>query len=99
MFLVHTQAYKNFGSRVNNLRKRLVEHTKSLPRADSPVPSPTMDAPSPGNTPPQADCLQTMDMELDDDDPPPPPPPPPDNAHTGEYKHRPVDSRIEQVNS
>lgn len=40
---------------------------KSLP---SPVPSPSYDAPSPGNTPPleEIDNTEAVDMELDDDD-------------------------------
>lgn len=60
-------AYKNFGTRINNLRKKLEELMKSLP---SPVPSPSYDAPSPGNTPPQEeiDNTEAVDMELDDDD-------------------------------
>lgn len=61
------QAYKNFGTRINNLRKKLEELMKSLP---SPVPSPSYDAPSPGNTPPleEIDNTEAVDMELDDDD-------------------------------
>jgi len=63
------QAYKNFGTRVNNLRRRLEEHIKALPDPYSPVPSPSVDAPSPGNTPPQAhDILESMDMDLSDED-------------------------------
>lgn len=60
-------AYKNFGTRINNLRKKLEELMKSLP---SPVPSPSYDAPSPGNTPPleEIDNTEAVDMELDDDD-------------------------------
>ncbi|KAK3098614.1 hypothetical protein FSP39_021237 [Pinctada imbricata] len=59
-------AYKNFGNRINNLRKKLEELIKSLP---SPVPSPSYDAPSPGNTPPyeEIDNTEAIDMDLDDD--------------------------------
>ena len=63
------QAYKNFGQRVNNQRKKLEEHKKGLP---SPIPSPSHDAPSPGNTPPhiaqQYDNTDTVDMDLSDDE-------------------------------
>lgn len=60
------QAYKNFGTRINNLRKRLEDLVKSLP---SPVPSPSRDAPSPGNTPPEdtLDNIESVDMDLDDE--------------------------------
>lgn len=52
---------------MNNLRKRLSEHAKTL--SVSPLPSPSIDAPSPGNTPPHlSDNVQTMDMEMSDDD-------------------------------
>ena len=66
-FLISFQAYKNFGNRINNLRKKLDEVIKSLP---SPVPSPSYDAPSPGNTPPldEIDNREAVDMDLDDDD-------------------------------
>jgi hypothetical protein len=39
---------------------------KSLP---SPVPSPSRDAPSPGNTPPEdtLDNIESVDMDLDDE--------------------------------
>ncbi|XP_076101709.1 uncharacterized protein LOC143071345 [Mytilus galloprovincialis] len=59
-------AYKNFGTRINNLRKRLEDLVKSLP---SPVPSPSRDAPSPGNTPPEdtLDNIESVDMDLDDE--------------------------------
>ncbi|XP_061193179.1 regulation of nuclear pre-mRNA domain-containing protein 2-like [Saccostrea echinata] len=62
-------AYKNFGTRINNLRKKLEDLMKSLP---SPVPSPSYDAPSPGNTPPleEIDNTEAVDMDLDDDDNP-----------------------------
>ncbi|XP_005098576.1 regulation of nuclear pre-mRNA domain-containing protein 2 isoform X2 [Aplysia californica] len=45
-------AYKNFGARINNMKKRLDELKKSMPEPDSPIPSPDINAPSPGNTPP-----------------------------------------------
>lgn len=36
---------------------------------DSPIPSPSAEAPSPGNTPPQvSDQTEEMDMELSDTD-------------------------------
>lgn len=59
-------AYKNFGTRINNLRKRLEDLVKSLP---SPVPSPSRDAPSPGNTPPEdtLDNIESVDMDIDDE--------------------------------
>uniref|UniRef100_A0A0B6ZY11 Regulation of nuclear pre-mRNA domain-containing protein 2 n=1 Tax=Arion vulgaris TaxID=1028688 RepID=A0A0B6ZY11_9EUPU len=45
-------AYKNFGARINNMKKKLDELKRSMPEPDSPIPSPDMNAPSPGNTPP-----------------------------------------------
>lgn len=60
-------AYRNFGSRVANLKKKLVEHSSELP---SPLGSPMHDAPSPVGTPPglkeRLDSMETMDMELSD---------------------------------
>ena len=59
---------------MNNLRKKLIEYAKTLPDpvTASPVPSPSMDAPSPGNTPPEddleSDNRETVDMELSDED-------------------------------
>ena len=59
---------------MNNLRKKLIEYAKTLPDpvTASPVPSPSMDAPSPGNTPPEeqqeCDNRETVDMELSDED-------------------------------
>ena len=59
---------------MNNLRKKLIEYAKTLPDpvTTSPVPSPSMDAPSPGNTPPEeqqeCDNRETVDMELSDED-------------------------------
>ncbi|KAJ8304572.1 hypothetical protein KUTeg_018155 [Tegillarca granosa] len=60
-------AYKNFGTRINNLKKKLDDLKESLP---SPIPSPSSDAPSPGNTPPDAELEmnETVDMDLDDED-------------------------------
>lgn len=43
------QAYKNFGNRVKSLHSKLLEKAKTLPEG-SPVPSPTVDAPSPENS-------------------------------------------------
>nr|KAG5695497.1 hypothetical protein BaRGS_008000 [Batillaria attramentaria] len=66
-------AYKNFGSRINSMKRRLDELKRALP---SPVPSPSLDAPSPGNTPPHLLESNTMpvDMDIDagDDGAPPP---------------------------
>ncbi|BFZ01931.1 hypothetical protein BsWGS_04970 [Bradybaena similaris] len=45
-------AYRNFGARINNMKKKLDELKKSLPEPDSPIPSPDINAPSPENTPP-----------------------------------------------
>ncbi|CAL1526122.1 unnamed protein product [Lymnaea stagnalis] len=45
-------AYKNFGARINNMKKKLDELKRSMPEPDSPIPSPDINAPSPGNTPP-----------------------------------------------
>ncbi|XP_045128635.1 uncharacterized protein LOC123514669 [Portunus trituberculatus] len=42
-------AYKNFGNRVKSLHSKLVEKAKTLPEG-SPVPSPSVDAPSPENS-------------------------------------------------
>ncbi|XP_022110340.1 regulation of nuclear pre-mRNA domain-containing protein 2-like [Acanthaster planci] len=64
-------AYKNFGMRVASLKKRLEEHKALLPDSFSPIPSPTMDAPSPGATPPRdpnADSIEVEDMELSDEE-------------------------------
>ena len=46
------QAYKNFGARINNMKKKLDELKRTFPQPDSPIPSPDVNAPSPGNTPP-----------------------------------------------
>ncbi|XP_038076989.1 proline-rich protein 36-like isoform X2 [Patiria miniata] len=64
-------AYKNFGMRVASLKKRLEEHKALLPDSFSPIPSPTMDAPSPGATPPRdpnSDSIEVEDMELSDEE-------------------------------
>lgn len=45
----HPQAYKNFGNRVKSLHTKLLEKAKTLPEG-SPVPSPSIDAPSPENS-------------------------------------------------
>lgn len=67
------QAYKNFGSRVAIVKKKLDELKLTLPDPPSPMPSPTPDAPSPGSTPPadiemQADNTEAVDMELSESD-------------------------------
>ncbi|GAB1604954.1 regulation of nuclear pre-mRNA domain-containing protein 2-like isoform X2 [Argonauta hians] len=66
-------AYKNFGSRVAIVKKKLDELKLSLPDPASPLPSPTPDAPSPSSTPPadvdtQQDNTEAIDMELSDSD-------------------------------
>ncbi|KAK3601074.1 hypothetical protein CHS0354_029301 [Potamilus streckersoni] len=63
-------AYKNFGSRITNVKKKADDLKKTLPSAPSPVPSPTVDAPSPGNTPPleTMDNTESVDMDLDDEE-------------------------------
>lgn len=62
-------AYKNFGARVNNMKKKVDDRKKALPATPSPVPSPSADAPSPGNTPPLQDMddNEQIDMELDEE--------------------------------
>ena len=45
------QAYKNFGARINNMKKKLDELRKTFPVVESPIPSPDVNAPSPDNTP------------------------------------------------
>ncbi len=69
MFVFYFQAYKNFGSRVTNLKRKLEDIEDNLA---SPPPSPSMDAPSPGNTPPEAhnvmDNRDSIDMEMSDDE-------------------------------
>lgn len=77
----YSQAYKNFGVRVNNQRRRLTEHCSNLPAASSPPisPSAAFDAPSPGDTPPQAmgnDDISTVDMEMSDEE---------QDPHRGDY--------------
>lgn len=64
------QAYRNFGSRVGNVKKKLGELAQSLPDPLSPIPSPNMDAPSPGNTPPLEPDKDTeaVDMELSEEE-------------------------------
>ncbi|XP_050711484.1 regulation of nuclear pre-mRNA domain-containing protein 2-like isoform X3 [Eriocheir sinensis] len=42
-------AYKNFGNRVKSLHSKLLEKAKTLPEG-SPIPSPSVDAPSPENS-------------------------------------------------
>ncbi|KAL4227712.1 Regulation of nuclear pre-mRNA domain-containing protein 2 [Mactra antiquata] len=64
-------AYKNFGARVNNMKKRVDDMKKIIPATPSPVPSPSADAPSPGNSPPllNMDDNETVDMDLCEDHP------------------------------
>ncbi|KAJ8029691.1 Regulation of nuclear pre-mRNA domain-containing protein 2 [Holothuria leucospilota] len=67
-----TNAYKNFSTRVSILKKRLEEYKKHLPtKGSSPIPSPSVDAPSPGATPPEdpeADKVDVEDMEVSDEE-------------------------------
>lgn len=67
-FCCAIKAYKNFGTRISNLRKRLDEVKKTLPDPLSPVPSPTLDAPSPTESPVDTtvDNTDAVDMELSD---------------------------------
>ena len=64
------QAYRNFGTRVNNLKKRLDEMKKALPDPnESPVVSPEIEAPSPENSPADAqDNTEAVDMDLSDEE-------------------------------
>ena len=70
LLLCRCQAYKNFGVRVSNLRKRLDDVKKTLPDPLSPIPSPTLDAPSPAESPvdENVDNVETVDMELSSSD-------------------------------
>ncbi|XP_046350557.2 arginine-glutamic acid dipeptide repeats protein-like isoform X1 [Haliotis rufescens] len=61
-------AYKNFGTRITNMSKRVSDLKKSLPYTISPVPSPALDAPSPGQTPREDDNTEAVDMDLSEDD-------------------------------
>ncbi|GAB6031198.1 Regulation of nuclear pre-mRNA domain-containing protein 2 [Chamberlinius hualienensis] len=66
-------AYKNFGSRVKNLKNKLEEFIPNLP---SPVPSPSIDAPSPVDSSDEGsprknenkDNTEAVDMEMSDDE-------------------------------
>lgn len=51
------------------MNRKLDDLKKKLPAPPSPIPSPTLDAPSPGNTPPleEMDNRDAVDMDLDDD--------------------------------
>ena len=65
------QAYRNYGTRINNLRKKLSEVRRTLPDPLSPIPSPTLDAPSPAASPaPRSteDNTEMMDMDMSDDE-------------------------------
>ena len=64
------QAYRNFGVRVSNLRKRLDDVKKTLPDPLSPIPSPTLDAPSPAESPVDetVDNVEPVDMDLSSSD-------------------------------
>jgi len=65
---LYIQAYKNFGTRVTNLRKKLDDVRKTLPDPLSPIPSPSMDAPSPVESVADVteDNTEPMDMEMSD---------------------------------
>uniref|UniRef100_T1JFR8 Regulation of nuclear pre-mRNA domain-containing protein 2 n=1 Tax=Strigamia maritima TaxID=126957 RepID=T1JFR8_STRMM len=64
-------AYKNFASRVKNLKRKLSEMKNGLP---SPVPSPTTDAPSPVDSDSDVaadaskDNTEAVDMEMSDEE-------------------------------
>ena len=64
------QAYRNFGVRVSNLRKRLDDVKKTLPDPLSPIPSPTIEAPSPAESPvdESLDNVEPVDMDLSSSD-------------------------------
>lgn len=51
------------------MKKKVDDRKKALPATPSPVPSPSADAPSPGNTPPLQDMddNEQIDMELDEE--------------------------------
>lgn len=55
---------------MTNMKKRVDDMKKIIPSTPSPMPSPTVDAPSPGNTPPLQDLddNETIDMDLDMED-------------------------------
>ncbi|XP_067666545.1 regulation of nuclear pre-mRNA domain-containing protein 2-like isoform X2 [Haliotis asinina] len=61
-------AYKNFGTRITNMSKRVADLKKTLPYTISPVPSPALDAPSPGQTPREDDNIEAVDMDLSEDE-------------------------------
>ena len=52
------------------MKKRVDDMKKIIPSTPSPMPSPTADAPSPGNTPPllNMDDNETIDMEICNED-------------------------------
>jgi hypothetical protein len=52
------------------MKKRVDDMKKIIPSTPSPMPSPTADAPSPGNTPPllNMDDNETVDMEICNED-------------------------------
>lgn len=60
------QAYRNFGIRIGNFKKHLDEFKETL-ESDSPPPSPSAEAPSPGSTP-KDENTEEVDMELSDTD-------------------------------
>ncbi|ESP05352.1 hypothetical protein LOTGIDRAFT_102650 [Lottia gigantea] len=66
-------AYRNFGTRINNMKKKVEDIKNKFPATPSPIPSPTglLDAPSPEPTPPQEDpndYADPLDMDIDSDD-------------------------------
>ncbi|XP_050403735.1 regulation of nuclear pre-mRNA domain-containing protein 2 isoform X1 [Patella vulgata] len=64
-------AYKNFGTRINNMKRKLDDIKNKFPGTPSPVASPILDAPSPEPTPPQSDpndYTNTIDMDVDSGD-------------------------------
>lgn len=58
------QAYKNYGARINTMKRKLDELMRTLPSASPPLPQ---EVPSPGNTPPHLEHMNahSVDMDLD----------------------------------
>ena len=54
------------------MKRKLDSVIEDLPNIPSPIPSPTIDVPSPGNTPPQEknklDITEAIDMELSEEE-------------------------------
>ncbi|KAK7116386.1 regulation of nuclear pre-mRNA domain-containing protein 2-like isoform X2 [Littorina saxatilis] len=61
-------AYKNYGSRINTMKRKVDDLVRSLPS------SPSREAPSPGNTPPLENTDNHLPMGVGEDDDMPSPP-------------------------